>query len=265
MGHYRLGVDVGGTFTDFVLFDEDRQEISVNKVATTPGDQAQGIGDGLAELLGRHGVPPEELLYLAQGSTIAINAMLEGKTTRVGIITTRGFRDLLEIRRQRRPSLYDLFFQKPPPLVPRHLRLEVPERVNAQGEVLVPLDEGKVRQALLRLVDAGVDAVAVCFLFSFLDSRHELRVEELAKEVAPGRSVWLSHRVLPEFREFERLGTTVCNAALGPVMKDYLGNLTGRLAKTDLLILDDCHLVTLYMADEVTDVHDIGRHVCFEL
>ena len=231
MSRYRLGIDVGGTFTDFVLFDEESQEISVHKTPTTAEDQTQGVADGLAELLTRHGVVPEELLYLAQGSTIAINAMLEGKTAPVGIITTQGFRDLLELRRQSRPSLYDLFFQKPAPLVPRHLRLEVPERVNARGEVLVSLDEGKVRQALHHLAQAGVDSVVLCFLFSFLNPHHELRVEELAKEVAPGCSIWLSHQVLPEFREFERLGTTVCNAALGPVMKSYLGNLSDRMAE----------------------------------
>ena len=231
MGRYRLGVDVGGTFTDFVLFDEESREIWVNKIPTASGDQAQGIAKGLAELLAGQDLDPEEILYLAQGSTIAINALLEGKTSPVGVITTQGFRDILEIRRQRRPSLYDLFFQKPLPMVPRHLRLEVPERVNARGEVLAPLDEGKVREALQRLLQAGVEAVVVCFLFSFLNPDHELRVEELAKEVAPGCPIWLSHCVLPEFREFERLGTTVCNAALGPVLRNYLGNLGHRIEK----------------------------------
>jgi len=161
--------------------------------------------------------------------------MLQGQTAPVGIITTQGFRDLLELRRQRRSSLFDLFFQLPAPLVPRHLRLGVPERVNAVGEALVPLDEDKVREALARLGEAGVKSVAVCFLFSFLNPRHELRVEELAREVIPGRSIWLSHRVLPEFREFERLSTTVCNAALGPAMEAYLGNISGRMEKLGCL------------------------------
>lgn len=231
MSRYRLGVDVGGTFTDFVLFDQESQQTWVSKRPTTPEDQARGVVQGLDEVLTSRGVTPEELLYFAQGSTIAINAMLEGKTASVGIITTQGFRDLLELRRQSRPSLYDLFFQKPHPLVPRRLRLAVPERVNAQGEVLVPLDENETRGALERLARTGVDAIAVCFLFSFLNPRHELLVAELAREVAPDCAVWLSHSVLPEFREFERLGTTVCNAALGPVLRSYLGNLGGRLAK----------------------------------
>ena len=223
MDRYRLGVDVGGTFTDLVLFDEDSREISVHKVSSIPDDQAEGIARGLAEFLALRGATPQELLYLAQGNTIAINAMLEGKTAPVGVITTQGFRDLLEIRRQRRPSLYDLFFQKPPPLVSRHLRLDT------KGDVLVPLDEAKLREALHRLSQAGVEAIAVCFLFSFINPRHELRVLELAEEVIPGCSIWLSHQVLPEFREFERLGTTVCNAALGPVMKNYLGSLASRM------------------------------------
>ncbi len=231
MGRYRLGVDVGGTFTDLVLFDEETQELWVHKTPTTLRDQAQGVAEGLSALLRRQEAAPEDLVYLALGSTIAINAMIEGQTAPVGIITTEGFRDLLELRRQRRPSLYDLFFQMPPPLVPRHLRLAVPERVNSSGDVLVPLDEGKVRQALQRLALAGVGSVAVCFLFSFLNPRHELQVEELAKEVAPGCSIWLSHRVLPEFREFERLSTTVCNAALGPTMENYLSNLSGRVTQ----------------------------------
>ena len=229
MGRYRVGVDVGGTFTDLVLFDQETQETWVHKIPTTPQDQAMGIARGLTELLAQRDGTSEDLAYLAQGSTIAINAMLQGQTARVGIITTHGFRDLLELRRQRRATLYDLFFQKPPPLVPRHLRLTVPERVNAQGDVLISLDEGRVSEALQQLAQAGVDSVAVCFLFSFLNPRHELRVEELAREVMPGCSIWLSHRVLPEFREFERLSTTVCNAALGPTMQNYLGNLSSRM------------------------------------
>ena len=228
---YRLGVDVGGTFTDFSLFDEKTGEVWVKKVPTTPDDQTRGIIDGLTELLAQHGVAPEELLHLSQGSTIAINAILEGKTAPLGIITTRGFRDVLELRRQRRPSLYDLFFNKPLPLVPRQLRLEVPERIDAQGQVVVPLDEEKVKEALVRLAQAEVSGIVVCFLFSFLNPDHELRVKQLAREVAPDCPVWLSHQVLPEFREFERLGTTVCNAALGPVVKRYLGNLGARLSK----------------------------------
>ncbi|MAF39322.1 MAG: hypothetical protein CL696_10710, partial [Chloroflexi bacterium] len=229
MSRCRLGVDVGGTFTDFVLFDEDSQEMWVHKSPTIPQDQTQGIAAGVTSLLAQQDVAPEDLAYVALGSTIAINAMLQGQTAPVGIITTEGFRDLLELRRQRRDSLFDLFFQLPLPMVPRHLRLGVPERVNAEGEVLAPLDEGKVREALARLGRAGVKSVAVCFLFSFLNPRHELRVEELAREVIPGLSIWLSHRVLPEFREFERLSTTVCNAALGPTMAAYLGNISSRM------------------------------------
>ncbi len=229
MSRCRLGVDVGGTFTDFVLFDEDSQESWVHKSPTIPEDQTQGISTGLAALLAQQKVAPKDLVYVALGSTIAINAMLQGRTAPVGIITTEGFRDLLELRRQRRSMLFDLFFQLPTPLVPRHLRLGVPERVNAEGKALAPLDEEKARDALARLGQAGVKSVAVCFLFSFLNPSHELRVEELAREVIPGRSIWLSHRVLPEFREFERLSTTVCNAALGPSMEAYLGNISGRL------------------------------------
>ncbi|HJO81748.1 MAG: hydantoinase/oxoprolinase family protein [SAR202 cluster bacterium] len=229
MTRYRLGVDVGGTFTDFVLFDEDSGQANVQKVPTTPDDQTEAIATGVAELLRDRGATADELLYFAQGSTIAINAMIEGKTAKVGVITTRGFRDLLELGRQRRPSLYDLFFRKPNPLVPRNLRLEVAERTDASGNELTAMDEDAVREAAAWLAAQGVDAIAICFLFSFLNPTHELLAEKIAREAAPGLSIWPSHRVLPEFREFERLGTTVANAALGPVMKRYLGNLGERL------------------------------------
>lgn len=231
MSQFRVGVDVGGTFTDLVLYDEVKKDLWVNKVPSSAGDQTKGILTGLTEILHTAGASPEEILSLAQGSTIAINALLEGKTSKVGIIATQGFRDLLELRRQRRPSLYDLFFQKPQPLVPRELRLEVAERVNSQGEILQSLDEQETILALKQLVASGVESIAVCFLFSFLNPQHELRVEELAKQIAPDHTIWLSHRVLPEFREFERLSTTVCHAALGPVMRNYLNNLRDRMGQ----------------------------------
>ncbi|HZO28359.1 MAG TPA: hydantoinase/oxoprolinase N-terminal domain-containing protein, partial [Chloroflexota bacterium] len=138
---YRLGVDVGGTFTDLCIFDERGGEVEVFKTPSTPADQSVGIAAGLTGLLDQAGVRPEQLGYLGHGSTVATNAMLEGRLARTGLITSGGFRDLLEIRRQKRPSLYDPFVDKPTPLVPRHLRLEVAERIGADGEVVTPLDE----------------------------------------------------------------------------------------------------------------------------
>ena len=228
---YRLGIDVGGTFTDLSIFDELSGEMAVYKTPSTPADQSMGIAEGIAALLRQAGVRPNQLGYLGHGSTVATNAMLEGRLARTGLITTDGFRDLLEIRRQKRPALYDLFFDKPEPLVPRHLRLEVVERVGADGSVVRPLDEVGARDAVRALVGAGVEAIAICFLYSFLNRSHERRVVEIVKEEAPGLPVWASHEVLPEFREFERLSTTVANASLGPVVNRYLGNFASRVSE----------------------------------
>ena len=228
---YRLGVDVGGTFTDLCIFDERGGEVEVFKTPSTPADQSVGIAAGLIGLLDQAGVRPEQLGYLGHGSTVATNAMLEGRLARTGLITSGGFRDLLEIRRQKRPSLYDPFVDKPTPLVPRHLRLEVAERIGADGEVVTPLDEDGVRAAVQTLLDAGVEAIAICFLYCFLEPRHERRAAEIARELAPDLPVWASHEVLPEFREFERLSTTVATASLGPVVDRYLANFERRVAE----------------------------------
>ena len=231
MNRYKIGADVGGTFTDFVLFEEQSQTIKVHKVPTVPQNQADSIYIGTSELIHDNQILPSEIVYLAQGSTIAINAMLEGKTAKVGLITTQGFRDLLELRRQKRERLYDLFVEKPLPLVPRHLRMEVPERVNSKGEVIVPLNTIQVKKAIQELLVQKVEAIAVCFLFDFLNPSHELQVEQIAKSLNCQASIWLAHKILPEFREFERLSTTVANAALGPVTETYLTDLTKRIAE----------------------------------
>ena len=221
---------MGGTFTDLSVFDERTGAITVHKTPTTAEDQSKGIIAGTRSILDICGATPAQIVYFAHGSTVATNAMLEGMMARVGLITTRGFRDLLEIRRQTRPTLYDFFFTKPAPPVSRDLRLEVAERVCPSGDVLQPLDEEEARRAIAELVAKNVSAIAVCFLYSFLRPEHEERVAALARELAPGLPVWTSHDVLPEFREFERLSTTVANAALGPVMGRYLGNLKASVA-----------------------------------
>ena len=226
---YRLGVDVGGTFTDLCIFDERGGDVEVYKTQSTPADQSVGIAAGLTGLLRQARVRPEQLGYLGHGSTVATNAMLEGRLARTGLITSDGFRDLLEIRRQKRPSLYDLFFDKPEPLVPRHLLLEVVERIGTDGEVVKPLDEEGTRAAVRALLEAGVEAIAICFLYSFLNPSHERRAAEIAREMAPNLPIWASHEVLPEFREFERLSTTVTNASLGPVVDQYLVNFEHRV------------------------------------
>jgi len=211
-----VGVDTGGTFTDFVLLADG--QIRVHKVLSTPARPADAILQGLADL----GID-RAIDVMVHGSTVATNAVLEHKGARTGLITTAGFRDVLEIGRQNRPKLYDLRQQKPPALVPRDLRLEVTERLDERGGVLVPLDEESVREAIECLQRAGVESIAVCLLFSFANPEHERMVAEAAERA--GFFVSASHVVLPEFREYERTSTVVLNAYVGPLMGRYLSQL----------------------------------------
>jgi N-methylhydantoinase A len=219
---YRLGIDVGGTFTDLALLDEASGRLAVGKVPSVPADPSRGILEGIALLLAETGVAAEAVTSLAHGTTVATNALLQRKGARTGLVTTRGFRDLLEIARQRRPSLYDLQAPKPTPLVPRPLRTEVTERLTADGAVRTPLDLADAERALRELADAGIEALAVCFLYAYLSPEHERAVLERARRVLPGVFCSVSHEVLPEFREYERLSTTVANAYLGPLMAGYI-------------------------------------------
>ena len=219
----KLGVDVGGTFTDLALWDEARGRLAVFKLPSVPRDPSEGILAGMRAILGREGVPAARLGFVAHGTTVATNALLEKKGARTGLITTRGFRDLLEIARQKRPDLYDLQADKPRPLVPRDLRVEVRERLLPDGAVVEKLTAAEVRAALDTLAAAGdVESIAVCLLYSFVDDTHERLVADEIRERHPGASVSLSSDVSPEFREYERLSTTVLNAYLGPVISRYV-------------------------------------------
>ena len=227
-----IGVDVGGTFTDLALWDDERGALAVFKLPSVPHDPALGILDGIRALIAREGVRPEALTFVAHGTTVATNALLEGKGARTGLVTTRGFRDLLEIARQKRPHLYDLQADKPPPLVPRFLRREVRERLAWDGAAVEKLSLDEVREALDALKAEDVEALAVCFLYSFVDPTHERLVEAEIRARFPGLFVSLSADVSPEFREYERLSTTVINAYLGPLVSRYLqrfGDEVGRL------------------------------------
>lgn len=222
---WRLGVDTGGTFTDIVLLDEDTGAGGVEKVPSDREDPSTAIMGGIANVLERFDVRPEDVRYFGHGTTIATNAVLEQRTATVGMLTTEGFRDVLELARQRRPHLYDLDVPKPDPVIPRHLRLEVRERVDASGEIVRALDEAHAAELAGELVARGVDAVAVCLLHSYLNPTHERRLRELVARSAPGMPVSLSNEVHSEFREFGRFSTTVLNAALVPVMSRYLSRL----------------------------------------
>ena len=217
----RLGVDVGGTFTDVVILADGR--LITAKVPSTPSDQSVGVLAGVEAADFDAG----QLDAFAHGMTVATNALLERRGARVALVTTEGFRDVLEIGRQNRPSLYDLTRDRPPPLVPRDLRFTVRERMGPEGEI-VALDEDDLARAVADVREAEVEAVAVCLLFAFLHPEHERRVGEALRDELDGVHVSLSSEVLPEFREFERFATTAADAYLAPRLSAYLGQLAER-------------------------------------
>jgi len=232
MSTWRVGVDSGGTFTDICFVDASTGDVRVWKVPSTPDDPSRaitrGVADGLRE---RTGDPGAAIGYFGHGTTVATNALIQGRGARTGLVTTEGFRDLLEIGRQRRPHLYDLQADKPPILVPRDRRAEVGERLRHDGRVARPLDDAQVRAVVRRLKATGVEALAICLLYAYVDPRHEARVREIVEQELPEAFVTCSHEVAPEFREYERLSTVVVNAYLGPVMAGYLAALGPRLAE----------------------------------
>lgn len=219
---YRLGVDTGGTFTDSVLVDEVTGRIETAKVPSTPADPSRGFLNAVRRILGDSNVAPNQVTYLVHGTTVATNAIIEGKVARTGFVTTAGFRDMLEIARQIRPSLYDLHFEKPRPIAPRYLCFGVTERLDARGNVLTALDEASVREAARALREERVEAVAICLLHSYANSDHEQRVSEILEEVCPGVLISVSSTLVPEFREYFRASTTVVNASIRPVVSRYL-------------------------------------------
>ncbi|MFW6192205.1 MAG: hydantoinase/oxoprolinase family protein [Gemmatimonadota bacterium] len=229
----RVGVDIGGTFTDFVFVASDG-ELRTHKVLSTPDDPAEAVLRGLDDLLeeGAQGAPDEAAggarpPSVVHGSTVATNALLERRGARVAFVTSAGFGDLLRLGRQARPELYDLHPRPPDPLVPAERCYEVDERVDRDGRILRELDEGDLQRLVTRLEDQDVESVAVCLLFSFLSPGHERRVAERLREA--GLRVSTSSRILPEFREFERASTTVANAYVTPVLDRYLGRLRDEL------------------------------------
>jgi N-methylhydantoinase A len=225
VSRYRIGVDVGGTFTDFVLYDAESGETRTAKVPSTPEDQSVGILEGLRKL----GVPLGEVAGIAHGTTVATNALIERDGAKTAFLTTEGFRDTLEIRRTNRQELYDAHWVPPSPLVPRRNRLEVRERLRWDGEVDTPLDEAQVEDIIETLEAREIEAVAICFLHAYGDDRHERRVKELVQAALPEAFVTCSSELSLEFREFERGSTVAANAFVGPKVRRYMRNLAGRL------------------------------------
>jgi N-methylhydantoinase A len=237
MSKYRVTVDTGGTFSDFVFFNEDNGEITITKVPSTPKEPFQAVLNGVKELIDQ-GVAAGDISFFCHGTTVGTNALLEEKGAKTGLMVTQGFRGIYEVMEQTRgygPATYDLFFEKPRLLAPPYLTEEIPERVDFKGNALKAIDVEASRQAIRRLKKKGVQSVAVCCLFSFLNPDHELKIKELFAEEFPEARLSLSYEVLPQIREFYRLSTTVINAYIQPVMATYLGRLENRMREMGVL------------------------------
>ncbi len=226
----RLAIDIGGTFTDATLIDEETGSVAIAKVLTTPSDPSEGFMQAVERALAEGHVATAQVGFVVHATTVATNAIIEGKIARSGFVTTEGFRDLLEIARQVRPTLYDTQFEKAKPLVPRDRAIGVRERLGPAGEVLTPLDDGSVREAAALMRREEVESVAVCLLHSYVNPAHEQRIGEILAEELPGVPISLSAEVAPEFREYLRASTTVINAVIRPVVQRYLEGIERRLA-----------------------------------
>ncbi len=230
MSKYRVGADIGGTFTDLIIVNNDTGEFSIGKVLTTPQDPSIAVEEGLKAVLELADVPAEQIQHLIHGTTLVTNAMIERKGAPTALLTTEGFRDSIEIGRETRYDLYDLMLEQPRPLVPRYLRFDVPQRTRMDGTELTPLDTGFVEQLTAELVENGIEAIAVCFLHSFTNPAAEQAARDIIQRVAPGMRVSISSDVIPEIREFERASTTIANVYVQELVERYLRRLEERLA-----------------------------------
>ena len=226
---YRLGCDIGGTFTDFVLVNDETGEFQINKCLTTPADPSDAVEEGIRGLLKRVPGFMPKIDEIIHGTTLVINAIIERKGAKTALITTRGFRDVLELGREIRYDAYDIFAEYPDPLVPRSLRREVSERITADGRVIVKLNSDEVDNVLAGFRDSGVESLAVCLINSYENPAHEVRVKEIVNKCAPDLFLSTSCEVLPQIREYERTCTTATNAYVKPITAKYLAKLSARL------------------------------------
>ena len=254
---YRVGVDIGGTFTDIVFVSPDGAVIT-RKVSSTVDDYARGIIDGIGQVITSHVLEGIAIGEVMHGTTVASNAILEMTGARTGLITTRGFRDVLELRTLRMPRLYDLAWEKPPPLVERYLRMEVDERIDANGNIQREVESADIEQAVERLLAEGVEAIAVCLLNSFANPVHEQTVLEVLKTKASHIPCCISFDVLPEMKEYERTSTTVINAYLLPVVSSYLASLVRKLTEIGV----NAPLLLMQSNGGLTTVEQAGRLPC---
>ena len=258
MSGVRIGIDIGGTFTDIVVLRADGS-LHTKKVSSTVDDYSRAILTGLNAVLRASGLAPAEIAEIRHGTTVASNAILERKGARTGLIATEGFRDILEIRTLRMPRLYDMTWQKPPVLVPRYLRVTVDERLDAAGRVQRPLASADAERAVRRLLDEGVEAIAVCLLHAYANPVHERLLKDAIQRLAPDLPCAISSEVLPEIREYERTSTTVIDAYVKPAVRRYLRSLQQHLEATGvraplLLMQSNGGLTTIRSAAE-TPVH----------
>jgi N-methylhydantoinase A len=223
---YRLGVDVGGTFTDLLLFDGDTKKVYLEKVPSTTENQAVGIVQGVRKIARQIGIQARDIDFFMHGTTVATNAILEGKGVKTALITTRGFRDVLHIMRQDRPKLYSFFARRPEALIPRQMRFEVPERILYTGRVHQKLDEAHLEKVIARIKKEKVAAVAVCLLHSYANPAHERRIRQILHRECPEIRVSISSDILPEIKEYERMSTTAINASVSGIVDNYLKALT---------------------------------------
>ena len=226
---YRLGCDIGGTFTDFVLLNDQTGEIHINKCLTTPSDPSDAVEYGIREMERKTPDFVEKLDEVIHGTTLVINSIIERKGAKTGLITTKGFRDVLELGREIRYAPYDIFAEFPKPLIPRRFRLEVDERIRSNGTVMKPLDSQEAKEVAGKLIEMGVESIAVCLINSFENPAHELMIKDIINRQAPDISVSISYEVLPQIREYERTSTTVTNAYVKPLTGRYLSRLSQRL------------------------------------
>ncbi|HMB30810.1 MAG TPA: hydantoinase/oxoprolinase family protein, partial [Desulfohalobiaceae bacterium] len=226
---YRLGCDIGGTFTDFVLINDQTGELTIHKCLTTPHDPSDAVEQGIQEL--QKTIPDfvSQVDEVIHGTTLVINSIIERKGSVTGLITTRGFRDVLELGREIRYAPYDIFAEFPEPLISRHLRYEVDERIRSDGKVLQNLDNDQTVQVIRDLVKNGVESIAVCLINSFENPVHEFMIKDLIEQEAPHISYSISYEVLPQIREYERTSTTVTNAYVKPLTERYLSRLSNKL------------------------------------
>lgn len=238
---YRLAIDTGGTFTDVALIHERTGKVHVTKVPSTPHNPSEAVIQGVHEITKNTNVDSEDISFFIHGSTVATNALLERKGANTALLTTQGFRDILEIGRQARPKLYDFKARNSPPLVPRDLRIEVTERIKGTGEVLIPLDREEIKDITLQLKNQGIQSFAICLINGYINNEHEKVISQIIRKEYPEAHITLSSEVLPEFKEYERTSTVTVNAYVLPKMKEYLNFLENSLKElgvsSDLYIM----------------------------